>query len=358
MKYLLEFFHQKVPKAGTEMPAYYRNALSASETILTIYYALSLVLIYLTTHKIMIPPIVLMFLSFVCLRSSGEMRPRVHTAIFTAMTLFWCGWYIYLFGWSCGGQHLLLPLLLLAFFNIFDSPVKKISNWAGLIAFRMGLFFYTLHHDPVYVLDPTTSVIFQTVNSVTLFIIMAVNYIIFSTSIQDTERKLRIDNQELHKEAGTDPLTGLLNRRAMLDRIELFKKNSPDSLFSVAIADIDFFKKVNDTYGHNCGDYTLKELSKLFMAKAGDDYSVCRWGGEEFCFFLPEKNIDDAWVPMFDLCDSVRKMPLSFEGNDFSITVTIGIEENNFRSPVNEILDKADKKLYMGKVAGRNRVVM
>ena len=61
---------------------------------------------------------------------------------------------------------------------------------------------------------------------------------------------------------------------------------------------------------------------------------------------------------MFSLCDAVRKMPLSFEGHEFSITITIGLEENDFRSSIDQILEKADKKLYMGKVAGRNRVVM
>ena len=253
---------------------------------------------------------------------------------------------------------MLIPLLILTFFNVYVKPWHKIANWLGLLIYRMALFAFALNHVPVFQLDTTTNIVYQTANSMTLFLILAIDFIIFSSSIQSTERELRLYNQELHKEADTDPLTGLANRRAMMDTIRLKKEDDPDLPFCVAIGDIDFFKKVNDTYGHNCGDYTLQELAKLFREKAENNYQVCRWGGEEFCFFIPKKNIDEAWELMFDLCESVRKMPLCFEGNEFSITITIGIEENDFQSPVDVILDKADKKLYMGKVAGRNRVVM
>ena len=169
---------------------------------------------------------------------------------------------------------------------------------------------------------------------------------------------MRIDNQELHKEAGTDPLTQLPNRRAMQNEIARTLEKSPDMPFSVAIADIDFFKKVNDTYGHNCGDYTLKVLADLFREKTeGKNFSVCRWGGEEFCFFMPYLNLDEAAQEMFSICAAVRRMPLSYEDVSFSITITIGVAENDFRSPMQAILDEADKKLYIGKASGRDQVV-
>ena len=358
MEYLLNFFRQKVPKSGMEMPGYFRSALVASEKMLAVYYFLTAILIYWRVEKLEILPIIMLGLMILFVVNTYKMSMRMNITAFTVVILIWCGWYIYAFGWGCGGQHLLLPLLLLFFFNIFDPPWVKIANLVGLIAYRMALFAYSLHHDSLYSLDSTSNIIFQTVNSVTLFLILAVDYIIFSSSIQDTERELRLNNQELHKEADTDPLTGLPNRRAMMDRITLFRDQMPDSPFSVAIGDIDFFKKVNDTYGHNCGDYTLQELANLFREKAGEEYNVCRWGGEEFCYFMPGKNIDEAWNYMFDLCEAVRKMPLKFDNNEFSITITIGIEENDFHSSLETILEKADKKLYMGKTSGRNRVVM
>ena len=169
---------------------------------------------------------------------------------------------------------------------------------------------------------------------------------------------MTINNQELHREAGTDPLTGLPNRRALLDEIEQFLHDNPDSQFSVAIADIDFFKKVNDTYGHNCGDETLKALATLFMDAARQKYRLCRWGGEEFCFFLPEMNIDEAGREMNDLNIAVRQKKLRFRETDYSVTITIGVEENDFKSTLEQILDRADRKLYMGKANGRDQVVV
>ena len=140
--------------------------------------------------------------------------------------------------------------------------------------------------------------------------------------------------------------------------IEAYRKNNPESQFGIAIADIDFFKKVNDTYGHNCGDFTLKELSRLFLERAAGKYTVCRWGGEEFCFFLPDLNLDQAGAVMQDVHAAVRKMPLHFADIDYAITITIGVEEYDFKSTTDVVLDRADRKLYMGKVHGRDQVVI
>ena len=169
---------------------------------------------------------------------------------------------------------------------------------------------------------------------------------------------MTIHNQELHIKAGTDPLTGLPNRRALLEVVDAYRKENPESQFCIAIADIDFFKRINDTYGHNCGDYTLKELSKLFMNMAESNYTVCRWGGEEFCFFMPGMNMDQAGVIMYNVHVAAGKMPLHFEGIDFDIKITIGVEENDFVSDMGAIFEKADRKLYMGKANGRNQVVI
>ena len=135
-------------------------------------------------------------------------------------------------------------------------------------------------------------------------------------------------------------------------------KSTPNEIYSIAIADIDFFKNVNDTYGHNCGDYTLKTLADLFQSLAPERYSVCRWGGEEFCFFIPGKNLDEAGVIMFGVQQAVKRLRLEYEGTAFSITITIGVAENDFRSPTAAILEQADQKLYQGKMNGRDQVVL
>ena len=340
------------------MPAYYRRALVFNEKLLTVYFVVCFVLLGVFVHQWDWVPVALFLAAIGCLINERRMNARINSVGYSVISIAWCWWCSVFLGWQCSGHLLLLPVLFLVFFNVYNPPWFKIAACLALFGFRMALFSRSLSHHPIYMLGETVGIVFQSINSVILFAILAVNAILFSSSIQDTERKLRLDNQELHKEAGTDPLTQLPNRRSMIDTIERFRKTSPDEAFSVAIGDIDYFKKINDTYGHNCGDYTLKTLADLFRKKADTNFIACRWGGEEFCFFMPGKNIDQAWDVMFDLCSTVKKMPLSFEDKEFSVTITIGIEENDFRSPMEEILDRADKKLYMGKIGGRNRVVM
>ena len=358
MDFLWKFMRQKAPGQGSQMPAYYRKALAICESVLLGHFLIVIAMFGWACRAWSPVPIVLTAALMAFRLSLDHARMRVELFAYALITLAWCTWCVCNLGWSAGSQHLLIPVLTLCFFNICEPPPIKVLYFLGLVAFRMGLFYYSLLHAPAYALEQGWLIAFQTVSSLTIFIMLSLLYVVLSISIQDTERQLLIDNQELHKEAGTDPLTELPNRRALMDEIDRFFRETPDGQFSVAIADIDFFKKVNDTYGHNCGDYTLKELSALFRESAGTDYKVCRWGGEEFCFFMPGKNLDAAGTIMFELTSRVRKMPLHFGGNDFSITITIGVAENDFISPINAILEQADQKLYMGKIGGRDQVVL
>ena len=358
MNYLLEFFHQEVPKSGKSTPAYYRKSLFTSGIILAVYFLVSTVILWLTTGKFGWFPALVFFAMVAWLLNIDKMSAQLNLALLSVIMGSWTMWYVYMFGWSSGCQHILLPILALSFFNIYLTPLSKVACFLGLVVFRIGLFAFSLRHTPVISLSSEANLTLQILNSITSLLILANSFVLFSSSIQATERQLTINNQELHKEAGTDPLTGLPNRRALLDEIDAYRKNNPDSQFCVAIADIDFFKRVNDTYGHNCGDYTLKTLAKLFMDSAESKYTVCRWGGEEFCFFLHEQNLDEAGIVVHDLHEAVKRMPLHYDGIDFSITITIGVEENDFRSSMEEIFNQADRKLYMGKANGRDQVVI
>lgn len=358
MQFLEDFLRKKVPRAGGDIPTYYRHALAASETLMAIYFLLSFVLIYWGAQTFLWLPLILMGVSLMSLWSIGHIPLRHSLGLFTIITCVWCGWYVYEFGWNSGGQHFLVPLIILLFFNIYDPPWLKILLFMLALFYRMAMFSYASSNAPIYTLDQSVSMAYQTANTIFFFVIMACLCILFSSSIQETERKLRLDNQELHKEAGTDPLTQLPNRRELLNEIDIFRNLNPMETFSVSIADIDFFKRVNDTYGHNCGDYTLRTLADLFRQQNDNRYVVCRWGGEEFCFFMPGKNLDEAAGVMMEICNSVRRMGLDFENKHFNITVTIGVEENDFVSPLDTIMEKADQKLYIGKNSGRDQVVV
>ena len=358
MKQLLEFLRQPSPRSGKDILLYYRRALAANEIALALYFLLTCLLFSWANHRLEWVP-ALMLAGVVCCRLCiGRINSRMCFYSFELIIVLWCAWHTHTVGWSYGAQHLLIPMLMLCFFNIYEPPWLKLFTFLMVMAYRLALFAYSMEHPGVYSFSNMLIYTYQTINTLTLFNMLAIDFVIFSSSIQESERELLLNNQALHREAGTDPLTQLPNRRAILDEIAQFTKSAPDESFGVAIADIDYFKKVNDTYGHNCGDYTLKQLARLFTEAAGERYRVCRWGGEEFCFFLPGMNLDEAGREMQDLNIAVRKMQLHFGDVDFSITITIGVEENDFQSTMEDILDRADRKLYMGKVHGRDQVVI
>ncbi len=354
MKFFLDFLRQKAPQQGKEMPLYYRRALTTTEILLEIYYVVCFFLYPLLIHRWEWMPLLFLAVTGGGLWMAYRQGVRINLILFAAISAGWIWWNIRFFGWGCGVQHFLTLTLVFVFFNVCDRPINKIIWFFGILAVR--ILFFSLSRGYTDITD--TGTIYQTLNSVSFFLMLAAMCIIFSTSIQGTERQLMLKNQTLYKEAGTDPLTGLPNRRSMIETIERFYKEGGDQTFSVAIADIDFFKNVNDTYGHNCGDYTLVKLTELFVEHAMGRYSVCRWGGEEFCFFLPGMNLDEAGIVMNDLNFAVENMELEYEGTKFSITITIGVEEYDFSSPMEELLNSADEKLYMGKKTGRNRVVV
>lgn len=358
MDFLIDFIRQKVPKSKKENPAYYRRALRSSAWILAVNcFANTLLLAWVTERPQWIPAAI--FGGVVCcLYCVDRMDARLNLAMYAALSCMWCGWFVHACGWGIGCQYLLVPVLGLVFFNIYEPPPVKLAYFFVVFAYRMVLFAFSFRHPALYRLSLNISIIIQLSNSAAAFFMLAVHYILFSSNTQAIERQLRLNNQELHREAGTDPLTQLPNRRALLNEMETFRNTYSGATFSVAIADIDFFKKVNDTYGHNCGDYTLKALAELFREKAGERYAVCRWGGEEFCFFLPGMNVDQAGDVLTDLHIAVSQMQLSYTEHEFSITITVGIEENDFESPIADIVDRADHKLYLGKMQGRNRVVI
>lgn len=132
----------------------------------------------------------------------------------------------------------------------------------------------------------------QIVNTVLSFIIMVLVCITFSSNLQKAEKHLFLYNMELQQQAATDPLTTLYNRRRMEEILKNHITANPSENFSIAIGDIDFFKKVNDTYGHNCGDQVLTDLAKLFKEKPCD-WDMCADGAvKNFSFSFP----DSIWM--------------------------------------------------------------
>lgn len=158
-----------------------------------------------------------------------------------------------------------------------------------------------------------------------------------------------------------DGLTGLYNRRQFeisLEQEHNRTKRHPSD-FSLAILDIDFFKKVNDTHGHQYGDYVLRTVADLMKTAFRKTDLLYRYGGEELVMIMPETNIEGAVIPVQRLRRMVEEYDFNYNGVKTKVTVSIGLTMNypEFNTPA-DILKSADDALYKAKESGRNRVVL
>ncbi len=175
-----------------------------------------------------------------------------------------------------------------------------------------------------------------------------------------TERYLQrelLENQtkELEKLATTDSLTGIYNRNKLKEiAIYEFKKLKREKYpLSMILFDIDHFKKINDTHGHNIGDYTLKVIASLVSSSIRESDTFVRWGGEEFIILAPSTSLQNAGI----LAEKIRA---SIESYDFEVvgrvTCSFGVAEADSRLEFDRLVEHADKALYAAKKGGRNRV--
>lgn len=152
-----------------------------------------------------------------------------------------------------------------------------------------------------------------------------------------------------------DALTGLYNRRSGENRIEKIAQEC--KYFCVAICDIDFFKKFNDSFGHECGDVVLKTVAKVLQdAMIGNGFAA-RWGGEEFLLVFKDMQLDKAYGILLGIQDTLSKTEVEYQDDRHTVTMTIGVVEHQEENGPFIDIRRADEKLYEGKQNGRNRVV-
>jgi diguanylate cyclase (GGDEF)-like protein/hemerythrin-like metal-binding protein len=169
-------------------------------------------------------------------------------------------------------------------------------------------------------------------------------------------QKHQKENLKLEELAFIDPLTGALNRRKFeeLSTQELERSNRYKSDLSFLMLDIDYFKNINDTYGHAIGDEILKHFSSVCLDMARSLDIVARIGGEEFVIMLPETNSEGAYIFAERFREKIYSCEVEVEGQTIKYSVSIGIAILDKDKEVKDILQRADKALYKAKESGRN----
>ncbi|MCK4654412.1 MAG: GGDEF domain-containing protein [Candidatus Cloacimonetes bacterium] len=197
---------------------------------------------------------------------------------------------------------------------------------------------------------------------IAFIILLNIAFIIFTRYRVKTQahNKLEEAHIKLAEIARRDPLTDLSNRRDMLEKIEYetnrFERSHKP--FTILMGDIDFFKAVNDKYGHDCGDYILKEIARIFQSSVRKQDVVGRWGGEEFMLMLPETNLDGGRIVAEKIRGKVEKAGFKYQNYEILLTITFGVSTYNTTINIDECIKKADQALYIGKRKGRNCVIL
>lgn len=255
-------------------------------------------------------------------------------------------------GECCNFDNYVYGLLVITFFQYYISHnlKKDILLKVMIMVSYLGVKLCELYLPPLYRdYSPWVATFFTFVNPM----IVTVAIILFAIMVP-----LLIINYEnkLTQKASVDELTGLLNR-SFLDKLRF-----EEHIYNLAMLDIDNFKRINDEFGHDCGDLVLKDLGRQLkrIEKEYRDTYVIRWGGEEF--MVVYRVMDQNKYGFLDIMERLRKSVVDSEvkigdGRTINYQVTVGVAFSDEASSYEELLKIADSRLYWGKQNGKNMVV-
>lgn len=265
-------------------------------------------------------------------------------------------------GWQFGFAQYIIALIPVGFYICYamNTGRRKIVIATGSAFFSMAAFlsckllsFFTapayehlMHHWELRL---------YIFNSICTFVFLIVFSLIFISEIKVSNSQLRHQNEILDKLASIDPLTGLYNRRSM--DVFLNQALKSESGFSLIMSDIDNFKSINDTYGHDFGDIVLKEVARITMKQVGSNGYVCRWGGEEILILVSSSAKETAGHIAENIRRNVANHVFELNNKWIHCTLTLGISTYKDGESVEETITNADYNLYQGKRNGKNKVV-
>lgn len=245
---------------------------------------------------------------------------------------------------------MLIPILfVLIFYKRKESLTIKWQDWLMLT------ICWLISDLPIIFFLPNGLEIFKNIFLIRYISLIAIAFIYHTFVL------LAYKNEALKAKlrylASYDSLTNLLKRETFLEKIE-GKINKEDKSYYIAMLDIDYFKKINDTYGHSAGDRVLQQFASLLKSFESDEIVVARYGGEEFIIYLEAANDDQAMETLKKIQNNIRDT--SFTINDEKsqpVTASIGLTKSKKDTALHEIIDQADENLYLAKENNRDRLV-
>ncbi len=242
------------------------------------------------------------------------------------------------------------PLVLfLVGAKVGSTMVLSLFSLTGLLLFYPG----------GELMKATYSIAFK-IRFLTSFLAVFLLTLFYEASRFKSQSSLTRLSKRYAKLAHTDTLTGILNRRGMLPLLQAqyAYAESAEIPFSILIVDIDHFKRVNDSFGHLCGDHVLKNVAQTIMEHIRQYDRVCRWGGEEFLVLLPNTLNDGAARVAEKLRVAINHKQIEYENQQIEVSISIGGSGYQEVPNIDDIIKKADQNLYQAKADGRNKAIV
>lgn len=303
---------------------------------------------------------VVIYLFCLLLCKIGYLLP-VYISILLEVT-FYASFSSYYLGVKCGSNLFLgaiIPIIIYFGCILFKGRDRILIVFLLLVNFSVFFFSYMFLMDakPLYEVSASVRSFLLVFAAFVMFFSIIFYNVIYIYSSEYEMNTLEHENEQLSADAKIDLLTNLLNRRGFLPIVENLMNSKPARHFCIAFCDIDNFKRINDTYGHECGDEVLRHITKL-IKKEMHGCDICRWGGEEIIVLMKDYDMEVAKQKMEYLRKCVESLPTIFYNQRISATITIGIEEySEGIKDSEELINIADKRMYYGKQHGKNIVV-
>ena len=264
----------------------------------------------------------------------------------------------FLLDWSYGFALYSLMVIPISYYLAYMHPKVKNANRFCTILAIINFCLMTLpgfiSREKMAEFDVTFSRFISSFNFVISAIVITIFSAIYIYEIKDMMNDLSSKNDELNFLAVYDPLTKLRNRHHITDVFSDYEKGTKP--FCVILGDIDDFKRINDTYSHDCGDKVLVTISEIIRKNIGDKGVVCRWGGEEILIILSGKSEE-----CLELTEKIRleiqNQQMSFGIKQINVTMTFGFTDYSEAMNIEKLVSIADKRLYEGKRNGKNQIV-
>lgn len=264
----------------------------------------------------------------------------------------------FMLDWSYGFALYSLMVIPISYYLSYMHPKIKNANFFCAVLAVINLTLMILPgffpEREIKEFDLGLSSFVSSFNFVVSALVITAFSAIYVYEIKAMMKNLSEKNDELNFLAKYDPLTKLRNRHHIAEAFVDYEKGTKP--FCVILGDIDDFKRINDTYSHDCGDKVLVTVSETIRKNVADKGVICRWGGEEILIILSGKS-DECFELMENIRLEIQNSRMSFGIKQINVTMTFGFADYSEAMSIEKLVSIADKRLYEGKRNGKNQIV-